>query len=219
MALGVTTLVDALADQLREIIVSGELAPGERITEQAVADRYAVARPTAKAAIERVVQIGILRRTANKTAVVPELTAEDIEDLYRVRLLLEHSVVKHLAQRRTAPSAAYSALDDMKRSIEQGEFASAVDSDFRFHVALVTTVGSPRLLRTYQTLMGEGQLCMARERSASRFQAFPNYEDHVAIIGAIASGAVKEAQRLMVAHFVNAVDRILGKPLDTKGWI
>jgi DNA-binding GntR family transcriptional regulator len=221
MATGVivTTLVDALAEQLRAQIVSGDFEAGDRITEQSVAERYDVARPTAKAAIERVVQWGVLRREANKTAHVPEFSTAEIEDIYHGRLFLEHGVVKLLAVKKASPDAAHSALADMKRAIDNGELSQAVDADVRFHTALVTAVGSTRLLRAYQSLMGEAQLCMARERRASIFRPYPNYEDHVAILDAVTKGDTKTAQKLITAHFVDAVNRILGRPLETKGWV
>ena len=52
--LRVVSVVDAIADNLRDGILAGELMPGTALTESDVAGRYDVARPTAKAALEKV---------------------------------------------------------------------------------------------------------------------------------------------------------------------
>jgi DNA-binding GntR family transcriptional regulator len=83
--LSTVTVVDAVMQAIRADISVGDYAPGTRLSEQDIADRFSVARPTAKAAIERLVEVGLLRRTANKTAEIPVLSSEDILDLYRFR--------------------------------------------------------------------------------------------------------------------------------------
>ena len=55
---------------------------------------YEVSRPTAKTAISQLVQEGLLRREAHKSAHVPSLSREDVEDLFLVRMPLELEVVK-----------------------------------------------------------------------------------------------------------------------------
>ena len=58
------------------------------------AKKFDVARPTAKAAIEQLVPIGLLRRLRNKTARVPLLDAADVADLYLSRGVIERAVVR-----------------------------------------------------------------------------------------------------------------------------
>ncbi|MDR0848456.1 MAG: GntR family transcriptional regulator [Propionibacteriaceae bacterium] len=217
--IAVTTLVEALANTLRNQVVSGELAPGTRVTEQSVAAQHDVARPTAKAAIERVVQSGVLRRTANKTARVPELTKAEAADLYRSRLLIEHGVVRYLALNHIVPTVAQSALFDMKRAVELADIIAAVDADARFHTALVSASGSERITRAYDGLMGEARLLMAQERAGSEFQPFPHYEDHREILLAVESSQPELAQTLIIRHYVTAARRVLGEPLDITGWV
>ena len=67
------SIIDALTDDLRLRIFRGELVRGTRLTETDLAAGYDVARPTAKAAIEKLVAEGLLRRDAHKTARVPSM--------------------------------------------------------------------------------------------------------------------------------------------------
>ena len=98
--LSVPSLVDVLHAAIRDRILKGDIEPGASVTEMSIATQYSVARPTAKAAMERLVVDGLLRRSTNKTARVPLLDTEDVRDLYFSRELIERSVVERLATRR-----------------------------------------------------------------------------------------------------------------------
>lgn len=97
LELGPSSLTDALYESIRKRIVNGEIPPGEKLTEVRLATEYNVARPTAKAALERLTALGLLRRTAHKTAVVPVLDEAEIRDLFFSRITIEKAAVSTLA--------------------------------------------------------------------------------------------------------------------------
>ena len=100
------SIVDALAADLRDRIFRGALTSEDPVTETEVARTYEVARPTAKAAIEKLVGEGLLQRGAHKTARVPVIGPDDVRDIYRTRQTLEADVLARLAQSRIVPDEA-----------------------------------------------------------------------------------------------------------------
>src|ERR1700712_5984130 len=86
-------LPDTIHDELRSRILSLEDAPGTTFTESAVALQFGVARPTAKMAIERLVAEGLLRREAHHPARVPQLTRDDLIDLFDNRAIIEGAAI------------------------------------------------------------------------------------------------------------------------------
>lgn len=94
-----TTVVDALVGAIRTMVLDGRLQPGAMVTEQGIADEFKVARPTAKAAIERLVETGLLSRTSNKPAIVPVLRPDDVDDLVTMLAVLLSGAVRALFQR------------------------------------------------------------------------------------------------------------------------
>src|SRR5690606_25058042 len=103
--------VGALADALRRRVLSGEIEPGTALPEQEIAASYGVARPTVREALARLVHEGLLRRERNRSAYVPEVTAEDLDDLMFVRRPLEDLMAQALAGQRVR--AAEEALARM----------------------------------------------------------------------------------------------------------
>ena len=108
-ALDVVGIVDAVTQQLRRRILSGEIHPATAVTEAMVSREYGVARPSAKAAIEQLVATGLLMRTAHRSARVVSIDAEVVRDVYRTRTRLESSALRELALTRRVPDAASAA--------------------------------------------------------------------------------------------------------------
>jgi DNA-binding GntR family transcriptional regulator len=201
------TIVDALADAVRRRILTGEIPAGARLTEQEVATLYGVARPTAKGAIERVVQTGILRRSANKSALVPIVSPADIEDLYRSRIFFERQVVAELAATRTVSADAQRALIALHDTQDDDSRAEAAGFDIGFHQALVDSMRSKRISKMYETIVGEAQLCVAQERAI--FDPAKNWAEHKAILEAIREGQVSLVVQLIGDHLSQARARLV----------
>lgn len=204
-----TSLPDAVCEALRESIVTMRDEPGATLTEHAVALRYGVARPTARAAIERLVSDGILRRDTHRAARVPVLTADDIDDLYATRLLIEDAALRDLAARSHVPGdalVAHRALLDHNRH-DPGTSFARIDGDF--HRALVLGHHSPRLSRMHGLIMGEIELCIGQVQSHRLFPATEVAEQHRGILDAVAMGDIDLAAARTRAHILTARDRLL----------
>ena len=210
----VTTLPYAVYEALRESILAQKEPPGASVTEKAVAERFGVARPTAKAALERLVAEGLLRRSSHKTARVPELDRDDIVDLYANRAIVEEAALRLLAAHRTVPSAAVDAQQTMAQAAVSAE-QSAPDAgplaraDIAFHRALVEAQPSPRLARLHALLLGEIELCTGQVLSHRLLALDDVIVQHQGILDAVTDGDVEAAGRLTRAHIEGARDRLL----------
>lgn len=213
------TLVDTLAEAVSRQVLSGEIPGGSRVTEMDIAELFDVARPTAKAAIERLVQSGILRRSANKTARVPVLSEDDVEDLYSSRIFFEGQVVVGLALSGTVPPEVDEALSSMRRALDARSPTDAVGADVAFHRALVSGLGSSRLTRMLETVLGETHLCIAQERAGGRAERETSDREHRAIVRSIAAKDVDAAHSLLVHHLTTAAGRLLGRPLPLRPYL
>lgn len=208
--LHVPSLVDAVYEAVRKWILTGEMQGGHPVTEMDLAQRFSVARPTAKAAVERLVHEGLLRRATNKTARVPLLVTEDIRDLYGTRAFLERGVVATLAAKRLVPDSARKSLEDLRAATRDPVLPKVVGLDIAFHRALVEALESPRLTRLYVSLMGEAHLCMAQVQSHHLLHISRIAEEHAAILSAIEHGDVNRATDEVDSHLERACNRLVG---------
>jgi DNA-binding GntR family transcriptional regulator len=194
------SIVDAVCEALRERILTGELGPEEVLYEQATAEHYGVARPTAKAAIDRLVHAGLLRRSANRSARVPRLTEDDVHDLYFSRLVVESMAVAHLATHGTAPDEAKKALREFDLAIDEGSGHGLVRADVAFHYAFVEALGSSRVLRMYDSIIGEAHLCMVVKQTRHLLDPHVIAREHQEIYDAVVARDAGAAQERLSAH-------------------
>ena len=208
-ALAVHTLAEALTDSLRNLILTNEMEGGSQVTENDVANRFDVARPTAKAAIERLVSDGLLTRGSHKSARVPVLTPDAITDIYLARKCIEPVSVYRLAASGTVRPQAVAQNDLLRKVDETSTVVHMVECDIRFHRELLDGVGSQRLSRMHEALMGEMQLCMAQVQSNRLMRVAEIVEEHQLILDHIERGEPEAASKAVEAHLDSACAALL----------
>ena len=208
-ALGPASLTDALYEAVRRRIINEEIRPGEKLTEARLATEYGVARPTAKACVERLVVVGLLQRSVHKSAVVPTLDASDIEDLFIGREAVESASVRILAAGADIPAAADRAQSDIENATERGAYEQIVAADIAYHRSLVAGTGSRRLMRMYELVVGEIELTMGRYSAYRAASRASTPREHAAILAAIRAGHPDAAVERLRTHLVGARQRLL----------
>jgi len=196
----------AIYESLRAGILDQTEAPGSALTESAVALRFGVTRPTAKIAIERLVSDGLLRREAHQAARVPELTRDDIVDLYDTRAIVESAAVEVLARGGDLPAEALAAHRSLLAHTGDGSFAH---DDIAFHRAIVSGAPSVRLPRLHALLMGEIELCIGQVQAHHLLTASQVAAQHQGILDAITAGDAPRAAALTREHIQGSRDRLL----------
>ena len=197
------SIIDAIVGDLRRRIYAGDLLQGTPLTEAELAASYDVARPTAKAAIERLVADSLLERGAHKTARVKTLGAESVRDIYFARAFLESEVVRRLAKTATVPDAARSANTEIEARLSQPATA-IIDPDMDFHTALVDAMGNQRTSAMYRSLLGEVRLCMTRVQSLELLDSAQIASEHATILERIAAGDPEGAAGALDGHLAHA---------------
>lgn len=210
-ALTPSSLTDALYESLRMRIINGEIKGGERLTEARVSSEYSVARPTAKACLERLTAEGLLRRTAHKTAMVPIFDSDELTDLFIAREAVETAAVTRLAVHSHLPEGAVHAQGAIELAAERLSFPDQVAADIAFHTALVEAAGSTRLAKMHGLIMGEIHLTMGQFQAHRSTNPGTVVSEHAVILEAIAAGSQEAAAAALTAHLDHARDRLVGQ--------
>lgn len=196
---------EALVAALREQILAGELSPGTRLPEERVAARFSVARTTVRTALQTLASEGLLRRERNRAAYVPLLTADDVQDLFLVRIALELHAIRTLVERGVRPHAAEAALQRPKADGPQRSRTDVFDDTLSFHRGLIEAVGSPRLARAFAALEGEWALCFAQVKQKPGGLPADRTVEHQEIFEATVDRDAERATRQMREHLEGAV--------------
>ncbi|MGB4778987.1 GntR family transcriptional regulator, partial [Microbacterium sp.] len=197
--LAVVSVVDAVTDELRSRVLSGQLEPGAPLIEAEIAEAYDVARPTAKAAIENLVRERLLERSAHKTARVVRLSPADVRDIYRTREIVESEVLRRLAAERRIPNAARAANAEIA-ALDGASSREIVEPDMRFHRSLIAALGSERVSLLYDTLASEVVFCMSQVQGASLLPTSVIAAEHERLLDLVEAGDGAGAARLLAVH-------------------
>jgi DNA-binding GntR family transcriptional regulator len=159
VALARTTTVDALADALRERIMGGELAPGQRLIERDLVERYEVARGTVRAALQQLEHEGLVTVETHRGAFVRQLDRQGLHELFELRTALElESAHRALAANAgKLPAPVHEAVERLAAACERKrpswQRISAAHADV--HESIVAAGGSPRIESAYRQLTQE----------------------------------------------------------------
>ena len=210
VALETRSVIDALRSEMQGRILRGAIPAGMALAEETVAEMFDVARPTAKAAIEQLVGVGLLRRMRNKSARVPVLSADDVADLYLSRAIVESAAARILAEQGKVPNNAAVALERFRNAMARGDsITDLVEGDIGFHRALVAATGSPRLRRLHDLVIGEAHLCMAQVQVHRLLDNQLVIDEHARILAMIEAGDMDRAAHEMNAHVSRARNQLL----------
>ena len=211
---------EQVADQLRDLIVSGELARGERLPNETVLAReFGVSRATVREAL-RLLTAQSLIRTAKGAGGGTYVTLPSVDHVSQflnsaLNLLAaaEHVTLDELLEAREALEVPATRLAALRRSDDdinhlngaippdpdrlrpQEQFVYNAD----FHTSVIAASGNAFLLMAAQPLFTILQTNLARSSLGARFHKGIN-EQHRAIVSAIESRDAKRAEREMRAH-------------------
>ncbi|QIE54857.1 GntR family transcriptional regulator [Pikeienuella piscinae] len=197
---------DSIADALEQMIVTGEFADGERLSEVALAERFGVSRTPVREAFQRLAASGLIEQLPRRGVFIQQPGPVELLEMFEVMAELE-SVCGRLAARRIAP-ARLKELDAANSACRAAMAAEDIDGYYRaneiFHHAIYNESGNGflageaarlhRRLRPYRRMqlylkgriaqsMAEHEEIVAALRAADEARAGDALRTHVAVQG------------------------------------
>jgi DNA-binding GntR family transcriptional regulator len=186
------SLVDLCVRRLRSEILGGILAPAERIIEEQLTQRFKISRAPLREALRQLAEQGLVEHLPRRGVRVAELSAEDADELFGLRDVLERYAVD-LAFARPQPvslAGLTSALEEMAAAAESGDTYRQNDAHQRFHVEVVALAGQRHLRQAFEPVILKLQLHMATNLrlEAVHRDAAEGVERHRRLLDAMAAG-------------------------------
>ncbi|HSN06894.1 MAG TPA: GntR family transcriptional regulator [Candidatus Angelobacter sp.] len=195
------TAQEAVLTELRRLLVTGELAPGTPVRQEAVAARLGVSRVPVREALKVLEGEGHVVYLPHRGYVVAELSVTDLTEVYRLRELLEAEAVRVAVPR--VDDATLTAIEAAAREVDaagrRGDLAAMTAYNRDFHFLLFDAAGMPRLSRTLR------QLWDATDVYRSVYFAGPGNRtrvrhDHAELVDALRARDVRRAVAVQKAH-------------------
>lgn len=193
------TRSEELAGLLRTEIVENRLSPGERLTEEGLAERYGMSRTPVREALRVLAREALLDYRPHAGYAVAAVSLDDIDDLYTIRVAIEEQVAARIE--------SIPALDGLgpleafwgRPPAEQSPDLALVFADEQFHQGLADTAGSAVFSSMLRNINHRLHVVRIRDfANAERVRR--TFEQHASILGALRARDTRLARALLRAH-------------------
>jgi DNA-binding GntR family transcriptional regulator len=195
-----TNLTERIYQQLKQDIFSFRLLPGDRFSENEIAERVAASRTPVREALARLQREGFVDVSFRSGWQVKPFDFKQFEQLYDVRIVLELAAVRKLCEMEPAPG-----LEDLKRiwlvkpedRLEDGPTVCALDE--RFHEQLIEATGNVEMARIHHSLTERLRIVRRIDfTQQNRIEA--TYDEHAKILRTIIERRSEDAKSYLKSH-------------------
>jgi DNA-binding GntR family transcriptional regulator len=199
---------EQVTQSLRDEILSGAIASGTRLGEAELAGRLSVSRTPIREALSRLAAEGLVELTPHRGARVASWSAEQLREIFELRLRLEPYAVRQAVPRLTP--GQLDQLDELAEAmIQNRSLDRLVELNRRFHQMFIDAAGSAPLAGSLKAVT----------HAAVVHQNFADYtpaamhrslNHHVEMVAAARAGDGDWAEAVMRAHLHNARATMIG---------
>ncbi|ESZ04474.1 GntR family transcriptional regulator [Mesorhizobium sp. L2C085B000] len=193
------SLAGSVAARIRELLIAGEFAPGQRLSEQQVAVRFHISRNTLREVFRLLTSQRLLTHMPNRGVFVAEPDIAGVIDIYRVRSVIQKGAVQ-------VTSKGHPALARMRILAEQGREVSS-GGDWRqvatinmdFHRSMVELCDSPRLSACFDLVLAELRLVFGQLDDPAHLHE-PYIDLNASLVRALEGGDIRAADSQLEAY-------------------
>jgi DNA-binding GntR family transcriptional regulator len=206
--------VDEVYRVLLDAISDGSLPPGTRLTQEEIAEQFAVSRSPVLQALRLLKKDGLVQDAPGRGVLVTPLDVEWIGRLYEVRGALDSLAAKLAAQRGSKIDPALIAQG--RRASKGKDVKAMIDADAAFHNAIYQASGNPLIGESAHLHWVHLRRVMGAVLQSSKLRD-AIWDEHAAIAQAIAAGNAQQAVEMTELHTNRARSNLVARLVDVLG--
>ncbi|MGB1236647.1 MAG: GntR family transcriptional regulator [Pseudomonadales bacterium] len=212
-----STQDDIVYGHIFDAILEQRLAPGTKLNEESLAEIFSVSRTIIRRALSRLNYEQVVVQRPNRGSTVANPSTEQARQIVLARRVIEKAVIELVVEKATAKQIEQlrNLVSRERQSFDRGDRGTGIRLSGEFHLLLAKIAGNPPLLSFQRSLVSQGSLIIAQYESRAR--AHCSYDEHFALIDAIAAGELERAVELMMHHLDHIEDKLsLEEESETK---
>lgn len=203
-------LRDVVFNTLRKAILKGELKPGERLMEIALAEKLGVSRTPVREAMRKLENEGLVVMAPRRGAQVANITEKDLNDVLEVRIALENLSIENACSRMNEEELLElkKAAQNFDRLMKDGNLVKLAEADVAFHEVIYRASDNKRLVQVLNNLREQiyrYRVEYLKEEETRNLLV----SEHEELYEAIRSRDVKRAQEISYRHIENQREAII----------
>ena len=205
---------DVVYAHIFEAILEQRLAPGTRLSEEALGEIFGVSRTIIRRALSRLGHEGVVLLRPNRGAVVASPSVEDARQVFFARRLVEKAITELAVEHATPEQVAglRQMVSDERDSFGRGDRGAGIRLSGEFHLQLAVAANNAPLISFQRSLVSQTSLIIAQYENGNRSHC--SWDEHNRLIDAIEARDARLAVELMM-HHMDHIDSKLN--LDDEG--
>lgn len=203
------TLRQSVTEAIRQVILQGNLLPGEQVNQAQIAEQLGVSRGPVREALGQLEEEGLIKNVPYKGTYVTEITGEYIHELYSIRRVIETFAVRQAAERANAADLVElrSVLNEMYRVAELDDMIQMGTLDIQFHYLICRSAHHSMLLQMWKSIEMGVRRCLSLRHRIYR-EAGDVIGTHPDILAAVEAGNAELAAEILGLHITEAGEHL-----------
>lgn len=195
---------------LRQAILRGDFAPDQRLTEEGLAEMLKISRTPVREAVQKLRQEGLLVGLQPRGVAVVAVSQPEIEQIFKLRLLLERYATEEAARRITRVQIELLQVTNnaMQVALEPLDMENYLETNRIFHDTLYGAAGNPRLSAMIDSLFVPA-VYLLEATTYDPATAYEGWQGHQRIIEALRQNDAARAGACMEAHIQHGQARLI----------
>ena len=196
-------------ERLREAIVTGRLQPNQRLVEIDLTESFGASRSSVRTALVRLAHDGLVVHERNRGARVRMVDVGEAVEIVEARRVLEGLAAAHAATKARKRDVAdlRRILREMRARLDAGDLLGASDQNGELHRRILAASGHHTAIRLIEGL--NSQIVRFQYRTILvPGRSERSFEEHSAIVDAIAGHDPEAAETAMRAHLAGVADAL-----------
>ncbi|MCM3762085.1 GntR family transcriptional regulator [Alkalihalobacillus oceani] len=210
--MGTLTLREQAYQKIKQLILTGDLQPGDFLTERELVERLEMSRTPIRSAFDRLESEGLINNYPNKGPIVAEISVKKAIDIYDVRIAIESHVVMKLAS-STLTNQQVSwfeeNLNKQELELDSADYLAFSELDSAFHNQLVHVYGNEEFIRIFDQIQDRLRILALKAFKTDLSELSAYFKDHTAIIQAILNRQPNKAVERITNHLEGGKQRAI----------
>jgi DNA-binding GntR family transcriptional regulator len=199
---------DRVYAHIFEAILEQRLAPGTKLSEEALGESFDGSRTIIRRALSRLGHEGVVLLRPNRGAVVASPSVDEARQVFFARRLVERAITELAVQHAGAKELAElrQMVNDERDSFARGDRGAGIRLSGEFHLKLAEAARNTPLISFQRSLVSQTSLIIAQYESGNRSHC--SYDEHSRLIDAIEARDAVLAVELMMHHMDHIDDKL-----------
>ncbi len=199
---------DIVYEHVFDAILEQRLAPGTKLSEEALGEIFGVSRTIIRRALSRLGHEGVVLLRPNRGAVVASPSVEEARQVFFARRMVEKAITQLAVEHATAEQLAElrQMVSDERDSFARGDRGAGIRLSGEFHLQLAVAARNAPLISFQRSLVSQTSLIIAQYETGNRTHC--SYDEHSQLIDAIEARNSALAVELMMHHMDHIDSRL-----------